>query len=432
MPTPAQEKTYARLAIAVAEKYKNKIRQRAQLEWFGWENGFEKQLDFPEYARHRTLAPWGFFNAKPPSLEGAFVGSCLTQNEEDETVQDFNLVIDLPQLTFQCELAKEFREDLLFQSNEINEEEVMVTKINEDYPFCKYYIDSFKNPPLPLDRDRPLEWCTEGTDANGEPNGECIERPIIAPTCTPTFEVSVSRFTQKYPSPVPISTLGQSTDQEPGLETDQEPALGTDQEPALEVTGSVALTFSFNLSDFAFDDNRAQASINSTPNGSFQSGTYYVFEGFQQYEVGNIIVYASLSDFYDVETLTPKQTTSLPDFAPLTWNLPENELTSGEPITHNIQEVVYSGNFMSNKGAGAKEQFDKLVSDCVKFREPISPTEEKGTFTIRDKQGQVLFQTPIYGKQLVPVQNLNLTYTIKRFNWEPPEPPAEEDPDLID
>jgi hypothetical protein len=425
MPTPAQEKAYARLAIAVAEKYKNKIRQRAQLEWFGWENGFEKQLDFPEYARHRTLAPWGFFNAKPPSLGGAFVGSCSTQNEEDETLQDFNLVIDLPQLTFQCELVKEFREDLLFQSNEINEEEILVTKPNLDYPFCKYYIDPFKNAPLPLDRDRPLEWCTEGTDENGEPNGQCLERPIIAPTCTPIFQVLVSRFTQKYPSPVPASTIGQTTDQEPGLETDQEPTL--------DVTGSVGLTFSVNLSDFAFDDTRAQASINSTPNGSFQSGTYYVFEGFQQYEVGNITVQAGLSDFYDVETLTPKETTSLPDFAPLKWNLPENELTSGDEITHNIQDVVYSGDFMSNKGAGAKEEFDKLVSDCVQLREPISPTEEKGTFTIRDKEGQILFETAIYGKQLVPIQNLDLTYTIKRFNWEPPpEPPPEEDPDLID
>lgn len=433
-PSPAQEKQFAIRAIRIGETYKNKIKLRALLEWFWWENGFEKELDFPEYAKHRMLAPWGFFNAAPPSLSGAFVGACSSVNKDDETIQDFNLVIDLPFKTIQFGLTKEFESEVKFQSNDTIEEEVEYQVENKEYPQCKYTVDgaklqlNFPNyPTTPIDWKNadPLSYCVENRDAEGNPDGTCAivdgyNTPYgdnyYVTYCIPIYTFTGTKYTQKYPQPVDLSSLG----------TEQQSSLSGG-------TGNVGIEISFNLQDLAFNTQRAQAKLNFSANGGFYGGIYIdVLTGPNYPEQEFYQELVTLEDFYDTTTFTKKPEPTFPEYPPLEWYLPATPFTDTGKITHNLNTVVYSGEYLSDNAAGAEAQFDALVTDCTKMREPNAPVEEKGVFQIKDKQGATLFECPMYGKTLIPVQNLVLSYTIKRFNWEPPEPPPEEDPDLID
>jgi hypothetical protein len=426
-PSPVENRQFARRAIHLGEEYKNKIHQRAQLSWFAWENGFEKELDFPPYAKQRLLAPWGFFNARPPSLEGAFVGVFAPESEEDPTEKDFHLVIDLPSRYFTFTLTKTFDDqDGMFQSNEwLEEEGVEYTVLNPDFPVCKYQIDGVKfqnNYPsgiIPKDAD-PLTYCIEELDEiedeNGDvtyvPNGVCALKPENL-WCAEEFKLTASKFKRKYPSPVEASSLS-------GEEGESTTDAGT---------GSVMIEFVFNLNQLGFTEFRAEANFDPKPYGRFIGGYYYdMLSTPERFFQGDI----ALSDVYDIAILTKHNTPFITDYPPVYWYLPDTPVSDFEEGYDQVNSVVYSGSKCGNGGEGAIEEFDKLVTDCTKLRETDSETEEKGTFTIKDKEGNTLLEFPLYGKTLIPIKNVKLTYTIKRYNWEPPEEEEEQDPDLID
>lgn len=417
-PSPVESRQFAKRAIAIGEDYKNRIQQRAQLTWFAWEKGFEKELDFPPYAKQRLLAPWGFYNALPPSLGGAFVGVFAPESETDPTEKDFHLVIDLPWKDFQFTLTKTFEAgDALYQSNEwVETDGIEYTIPNPDYPVCKYLLDprkmvNFPDGKIPKDTD-PLDYCWETTvedeEGNFVPSGICIFLPESA-WCKEESKLTASEFKRKYTSPVEVSSL-----------------VGQEEEEATTDagSGSVIIEFYFNLNQLGFSESRAAANFNPKPYGRFIGGYYYdMLSTPERFYQGDV----ALSDVYDVAILTKKDTPTLQDYEPAYWYLPETPVSEFSDGYDDVNSVVYSGKYCGNQGEGAIAEFDELVTDCTKLREPDGETEEKGTFKIKDKEGATLLEFALYGKTLVPIKNVELTYTIKRYNWEPPEP-EEEDP----
>jgi hypothetical protein len=362
-----------------------------------------------------------------------------TENLNDETVRDFNLVIDLPSIPFQFTLKKEYDFSYLFQSNETNEEEVSYQRPNPDYPQCKYYVDgaklqqNFPNyPTIPIDwkNEDPIKYCVETRNADNEPTGSCEvvdgnDTPYgdnyYVTYCIANYQLTASRYTQKYPNPVDGATVDnpQPDQEEEGPPEEDPPA----EEPTQKTSGfgDATLSFNFNLNQVAFTQERAQAIFQPNISGGFSGGIYLntgTWEGYP--EPGAYIAKVYLEDFYDVSTLTKKENPTFQDYPPLKWYLPQTPVTDSEEIEHNVKNVLFDGEYLGNNAEGAGDEFDKLVSDCTELREPVSAIEQKGVFKIAGKNGAILFQTPIYAKKLVPINGLVLTYTIKRFNWDPP------------
>jgi hypothetical protein len=49
----------------------------------------------------------------------------------------------------------------------------------------------------------------------------------------------------------------------------------------------------------------------------------------------------------------------------------------------------------------------------------VAAATEKGTFELRDKADQLLFSTPLFLKNGVPIKNLRLTYKIDKLYTDP-------------
>ena len=77
--------TYAQRIQRLRNKYLFKLRQQHQLEWFEWDGGFEKKINFNDVCKIRLLGPKALAN--PPSILGIFSGIAF-QSKSTEDIGD--------------------------------------------------------------------------------------------------------------------------------------------------------------------------------------------------------------------------------------------------------------------------------------------------------------------------------------------------------
>lgn len=98
----------------------------------------------------------------------------------------------------------------------------------------------------------------------------------------------------------------------------------------------------------------------------------------------------------------------LPDF-PQQTDFPSQE----------ISDVVLSGDFFGGGGYDAATEKFQPIADKIRELKEIGNATENGTLEFRDKNDNLLFETPIFAKDVVPIKNVRLTYKIDKLYTDP-------------
>lgn len=93
--------------------------------------------------------------------------------------------------------------------------------------------------------------------------------------------------------------------------------------------------------------------------------------------------------------------------------------TAGQFPTPEIADVVLSGPYYGGGSWDDAAAEFQPVSDKINQLKEVAAATEKGTFELRDKADQLLFSTPLFLKNGVPIKNLRLTYKIDKLYTDP-------------
>jgi hypothetical protein len=192
-------------------------------------------------------------------------------------------------------------------------------------------------------------------------------------------------------------------------------------EQEIDVESEIGFNSLLYYSSFSSFANYAGAiKFEGAGQGNLRSGSVSINE-----QNRNVNLYGFTVNYFDlINRYNENKLTQQPEF-PTKYQEEKDQI---ELLTQEEKDILLSGPyFSSGDWENATNEFDSAANKLSQLKE-ISETEEKGKIQFKDKNDNLLYETPLYGKRLIPVKNFKLTIKIYELNADPITETSPEEP----